>query len=140
MVFRLLVGIVGGAVAPAISSKTGLSIEYVGAVELIGDLERFMFVKRLIRLTVVDEVEDVLDSFLAIPFEWLLLLLSILHCGDAACAALLDLRPKNASTCWPNGLDHTDDDVAIPETPERGGNSGGAWFCSDSLQFRCDAE
>lgn len=60
-----------------------------------------MFVKRLIRLAVVDDddaVEDAFDSFLLIPFDWLLLL-SILHGGDAEWPALLDLRPKNASTC-----------------------------------------
>lgn len=46
------------------SSKTGLSIEYVIAdVLLDGDLERFMFVIRFIRLTAVD---DVVDSFLSL--------------------------------------------------------------------------
>lgn len=63
MVFRLFVGIVGGAVAPAMSSNTGLSIEYVSAVELTGDFERFIFVKRLMRLTVVEEVDDALEYF-----------------------------------------------------------------------------
>lgn len=84
---------------PAISSKTGLSIEYVGAVELTGDFERFIFVKRLIRLTVVEEVEVVFESFLFTPFDWLLLLVSILHCGDTEWPVLLDFRPNNASTC-----------------------------------------
>lgn len=47
------------------SSKTGLSIEYVIAVVLLdGDLERFIFVIRFIRLTA--EEEDVVDSFLSL--------------------------------------------------------------------------
>lgn len=68
MVFRLFVGTVGVAVAPAISSKTGLSIEYA-VVELTGDFERFIFVKRFIRLTVVDDAEHVVESFFVVEFD-----------------------------------------------------------------------
>ncbi len=45
------------------SSKTGLSIEYVAAdVLLDGDFERFIFVIRFIRLTADEDV-----SFLSLP-------------------------------------------------------------------------
>lgn len=47
------------------SSNTGLSIEYVIAVVLLdGDLDRFIFVIRFIKLTAEDV--DVVDSFLSL--------------------------------------------------------------------------
>lgn len=50
------------------SSNTGLSIEYVIADVLFdGDLERFMFVIRFIRLTA--EEDDVADSFLSLILD-----------------------------------------------------------------------
>lgn len=98
MVFRLLDGRFGGAVTPAISSNTGLSMEYADAGELTGDFERFMFVKRLMRLAVVDDgVDEAFASFLLIPVDWPLV--SILDCVGAVVLALFDFRPKKASTC-----------------------------------------
>lgn len=47
------------------SSKTGLSMEYVAAVVLFdGDFDRFIFVIRFIRLTAVDDVTLSLLSLL----------------------------------------------------------------------------
>lgn len=54
----------GGGGDELMSSKTGLSIEYVAADVLFdGDFERFIFVIRFIRLTAV---EDVAVSFLSL--------------------------------------------------------------------------
>lgn len=74
-----------------------------------GDLERFMFVIRFIRLTADDEVPesflllDDCEELPPVPAESLFLL-------------------KNVSTL-PNGLDHTDPYRTDPF--RRGGNSGG---------------
>lgn len=117
--FRLLDDDGPGGGDELMSSKTGLSMEYVIAdVLLDGDFERFMFVIRFIRLTAVD---DVVDSFLS------LLLFDdcedpveehendIYSCVCFAGSVFVYLPPvttvslflKNVSTL-PNGLDHTD--------------------------------
>lgn len=99
---------------------------------LTGDFDRFMLVNRLIRFTVV-EVDEFELSFLLLPwpldrvddsfvsldlFEWL----------------PPDFRLKNASTCCPNGFDHTEPDDDEP--PCRGGNSGGG--CGTADDSLCD--
>lgn len=68
-------------VVAGMSSNTGLSMLYVGA--FTGDLDRFMFVKRLIKLTVVDAaVLGELCSLLLLPAPF---------CAVAASLALVNL-------------------------------------------------
>lgn len=129
LVFGIIVG----------SSNTGL-------LTPVGDFERFIFVKRFIKLTADD------DSFLSLLFDdtcafdvfvdvdacaieppILLPEDSFLFAGP-----LNDFRLKNDSTCCPSGFTQTD--APLP-AELRGGNSGGGtpetfpynefcwWFC-----------
>lgn len=79
------------------SSKTGLSIEYVTAVVLLeGDFDRFMFVIRFIRLTAE---EDVADSFLSLlPFD----------CEEQPPVTVASFFLLKKVSTLPKGLDHTD--------------------------------
>lgn len=51
--------------------------------------------------------------------------LNVLLINISFCVGLL---PKNASTCWPIGLDHIDKDDPL----DRGGSSGGYFSCFDA--------